>query len=59
VSESLADKFHKACLAQGIFTRLQAYKEGASTLITKPAIIADADDVDFVIGKLDAILRSL
>jgi len=59
VSESLADRFHKACLAQGIFVRLQAYKEGASTLITKPAIIAEADDVDFVIGKLDGVLRGL
>jgi acetylornithine/succinyldiaminopimelate/putrescine aminotransferase len=59
VNESLADRFHKACLAQGVFARLQAYKEGASTIITKPSIIADADDVDFVIGKFDAVLRSL
>lgn len=59
VNESLADKFHKTCLAQGIFVRLQTYKEGASTVITKPAVIVDADDVDFVIGKLDAVLRGL
>ena len=59
VNESLADRFHKAALAQGIFARLQTYKEGASTIITKPAIIADADDVDFVTGKFDAILRDL
>ena len=58
-NESLATKFHKTCIAQGIFVRLQAYKEGASTIITKPAIIADADDVDFVIDKLDTILRLL
>jgi acetylornithine/succinyldiaminopimelate/putrescine aminotransferase len=59
VNESLADRFHKACLAQGIFVRLQTYKEGASTVITKPAVIADADDVDFVIGRLDSVLRGL
>jgi acetylornithine/succinyldiaminopimelate/putrescine aminotransferase len=59
VNESLADKFHKNCLAQGIFVRLQTYKEGASTVITKPAVIADADDVDFVISKLDTVLRGL
>ena len=59
VNESLADRFHKTCLAQGIFVRLQTYKEGASTVITKPAVIADADDVDFVIGKMDSVLRGL
>ncbi len=59
VNESLAVEFHKTCLAQGIFVRLQTYKEGASTVITKPAVIAEADDVDFVIGKLDAVLQNL
>jgi len=59
VNESLADRFHKTCLAQGIFVRLQTYKEGASTVITKPAVIADADDVDFVIGRLDSVLRGV
>jgi acetylornithine/succinyldiaminopimelate/putrescine aminotransferase len=59
VNESLAVEFHKTCLAQGIFVRLQTYKEGASTVITKPAVIADADDVDFVVGKLDGVLRDL
>ncbi len=59
VNESLASEFHKACLSRGVFTRLQAYKEGASTLITKPAVIADADDVDFVIGKLNDILKGM
>ncbi len=55
----LAAAFHQACLAKGIFLRLQSYKVGASTIITKPAIIADAGDVDFVIDKLDSVLKSL
>ena len=55
----LADRFHKTCLARGIFARLQTYKEGASTIITKPSIIADANDVDFVIDKMDAVMNSL
>ena len=59
VNESLASNFHRNCLDQGIFVRLQAYKEGASTIITKPAIIASARDVDFVIGKLDETLGRL
>lgn len=59
VNGELADKFHKACLAQGIFVRLQAYKEGASTIITKPAIIANADDVGFVINGMSEALKKL
>ncbi len=51
VDESLAGRFHQACLENGIFVRLQAYKEGASTIITKPPIIANIEDVDFVIDK--------
>jgi acetylornithine/succinyldiaminopimelate/putrescine aminotransferase len=50
-NESVAIRFHKACLENGIFVRLQAYKEGASTIITKPPIIADSKDVDFVMEK--------
>jgi acetylornithine/succinyldiaminopimelate/putrescine aminotransferase len=59
VNRPLAEKFHQNCISKGVFTRLQRYKEGASTIITKPAIIANADDVDFVIGKLHDILGSL
>jgi len=59
VNESMAGKFHHKCLEQGIFVRLQAYKEGASTIITKPPIIADADDVDVVIDKMIYCLKSL
>lgn len=56
-NESIASKFHHTCLEYGIFVRLQAYKEGASTIITKPPIIVDSDDVDFVISRLDAGLK--
>ncbi|MBD3182095.1 aminotransferase class III-fold pyridoxal phosphate-dependent enzyme [Candidatus Poribacteria bacterium] len=56
VNENMAKKFHQGCLDQGIFLRLQTYKAGACTIITKPAVIADADDVDFVIKKLNAVL---
>jgi len=59
VNGTLAEKFHRACLDQGIFVRLQTYKEGASTIITKPPIIANMDDVDFVISRLDACLRRI
>lgn len=59
VNDSLAGKFHQLCLAHGIFTRIQAYKQDASTIITKPPIIVDADDVDFVIDKLGGIIKIL
>jgi acetylornithine/succinyldiaminopimelate/putrescine aminotransferase len=59
VNESIASKLHHACLKQGLFVRLQAYKEGASTIITKPPIIVNSDDVDFVIGKLDSELKQV
>ena len=55
----LAGRFHKACLSEGIFVRLQSYKEGASTIITKPAVIADVSHVDFVISKFHEMLRNL
>ncbi|HGE69675.1 TPA: aminotransferase class III-fold pyridoxal phosphate-dependent enzyme [Candidatus Poribacteria bacterium] len=57
--ESLASKFHHACLENGIFVRLQAYKEGASTIITKPPIIANFEDVDFVIDKFRKSIDSI
>ena len=59
VNEPLASKFHRACLERGIFVRLQAYKEGASTIITKPPIIVDCEDVDFVIDRLNTCLKSV
>lgn len=59
INGELATAFHQACLSQGIFLRLQSYKMGASTIITKPAIIADVGDVDFVINRLDSVLKSL
>ncbi|MGB9596415.1 MAG: aminotransferase class III-fold pyridoxal phosphate-dependent enzyme [Candidatus Poribacteria bacterium] len=59
VDESLAGKFHQACLENGIFVRLQAYKEGASTIITKPPIIANFADVDFVIEKFRKSINSI
>ena len=59
INRPMSEKFHRACLEQGIFVRLQTYKEGSSTVITKPAIIASADDVDFVTGKLDNVLKSM
>lgn len=57
--ESLAGRFHQACLENGIFVRLQAYKEGASTIITKPPIIANFEDVDFVIEKFRKSMDSI
>ena len=59
VNESLASNFHHACLKQGIFVRLQTYKEGSSTIITKPPIIVDCDDIDFVINKLNTCLKNV
>jgi len=55
----IAGKFHRACLDQGLFVRLQAYKEGASTIITKPPIIVDSSDVDFVMDKLHTGLKQV
>lgn len=59
INEFLAGKFHHTCLDQGIFARLQTYKEGASTIITKPAIVADSEDVDFVIWRMDDVLKRI
>lgn len=58
-NESLASNFHHACLEQGVFVRLQTYKEGSSTIITKPPIIVDCDDVDLVINKLNVCLKNI
>jgi len=59
VNGSLASKFHHDCIEQGIFVRLQTYKEGSSTIITKPPIIVDCDDVDLVIDKMNNCLKNI
>jgi acetylornithine/succinyldiaminopimelate/putrescine aminotransferase len=57
VNGEIASKFHRTCLDKGLFVRLQSYKEGASTIITKPPIIVNSSDVDFVIRILNDGLR--
>jgi len=59
VNEPMASKFHHACLEKGIFVRLQAYKEGSSTIITKPPIIVEYEDVDLVIDKLNTCMKNI
>ncbi len=58
-SEEMAKRFYEKCIQNGIFVRLQTYKEGESTIITKPPIIVDANDVDVVIERFDKVLANL
>lgn len=58
-NEEMAKEFYNKCIQSGIFIRLQTYKEGESTIITKPPIIVDADDVDVVMEKFDRILKEI
>lgn len=58
-NEEMAKEFYNKCIQNGIFIRLQSYKDGESTIITKPPIIIDVNDVDIVIERFDRVLKSI
>jgi acetylornithine/succinyldiaminopimelate/putrescine aminotransferase len=51
-------EFHGRCLGAGLWTRVHAYHEGHSTLLTKLGLLADEAVVDFVFERFRALLRS-
>jgi acetylornithine/succinyldiaminopimelate/putrescine aminotransferase len=52
-------EFHRRCLARGLWARVHAYHEGHSTLLTKLALAADRQVVDFVVNTFREILEEM
>ena len=50
--------FQKRAFAAGLWTRVHAYHEGHSTVLTKLGLLADTVLVDFVIDQFRALLRA-
>lgn len=57
-NQEIALAFHKKCLEKGIWARVHAYYEGHSTLLTKFALVATKNSIDFVIDTFRKILRT-
>jgi acetylornithine/succinyldiaminopimelate/putrescine aminotransferase len=56
VAEAIA--FQKGALEAGLWTRVHAYHEGHSTVLTKLGLLADTGLVDFVTDQFRALLRA-
>jgi acetylornithine/succinyldiaminopimelate/putrescine aminotransferase len=52
-------EFHRRCLARGLWVRVHAYHAGHSTLLTKLALAADRQVVDFVVNTFREILEEM
>jgi len=53
-----ARDFHRELLAAGLWTRVHAYHEGHSTLLTKMGLLADEAVVDFMLARFrDLLIR--
>jgi len=52
-----AKALHRALLESGLWTRVHAYHEGHSTILTKLGLLADATIVDFVVDRFRQTLR--
>ncbi len=52
-----AKRFHARLLEAGLWTRVHAYHEGHSTLLTKLGLLADETVVDFVLDRCRKLLR--
>ncbi len=52
-----AQRFHRALLDEGLWTRVHAYHEGHRTLLTKLGLLADETTVDFVLDRFRSLLR--
>jgi len=57
VSDAL--EFHRRSLARGLWVRVHAYHEGHSTVLTKLALAADRQVVDFVVNTFREILEEM
>ncbi len=54
-----ATAFHRRCLERGLWTRAHTYHEGHSTVLTKPALAADRQTLDFIVDTFLEILERL
>jgi acetylornithine/succinyldiaminopimelate/putrescine aminotransferase len=52
-----AIEFHRRLLEAGLWTRVHAYHEGHSTLLTKLGLLADAAVIDGVVDRMRDLLR--
>jgi acetylornithine/N-succinyldiaminopimelate aminotransferase len=52
-----AKQFHKELLAAGLWTRVHAYHEGHSTILTKLGLLADEQVVDFVLRRFRELVE--
>jgi len=50
-------EFHRRLLEAGLWTRVHAYHEGHSTLLTKLGLLADAVVIDGVMDRMREVLR--
>jgi len=50
---------HRRLLGRGLWTRVHAYHEGHSTILTKLALAADVRVADFVVDALHQIVREM
>jgi acetylornithine/succinyldiaminopimelate/putrescine aminotransferase len=53
-----AKAFQKGLFDAGFWTRVHAYHEGHSTVLTKLGFLADETIVDFVVGRFRDLLKS-
>jgi hypothetical protein len=53
-----AKAFHKKLLESGLWTRVHAYHEGHSTVLTKLGFLADEAIVDFVLSRFRELLAT-
>jgi acetylornithine/N-succinyldiaminopimelate aminotransferase len=49
--------FHRRTVEAGLWTRVHAYHEGHSTLLTKLGLLVDETVVDFLLGRFRSLLR--
>lgn len=52
-----ARQFHARLLAAGLWTRVHAYHEGHSTILTKLGLLADEPVVEFVLRRIRELLQ--
>ena len=52
-----AKQFHRQLLEAGLWTRVHAYHEGHSTILTKLGLLADAKVIDFMIASFRQALQ--
>jgi acetylornithine/succinyldiaminopimelate/putrescine aminotransferase len=51
--------FHRRALEAGLWTRVHAYHQGHSTVLTKLGLLADETVVDFMVGRCREILQGM